>query len=97
MVALIAHAEIGLSSYATYNLTIEGGLNAPEIIAGINSIKKGRIGWGAFFLKLEENRLITPEDTAKLSALEISEQEHFLTIIERDTSAKEKADELANF
>jgi len=100
-----ANAGVGLSVYAVYNLSqgyflaaaIDGGIGAASIAGGINRVKKGKIGWGVFFLILEENNVITSEDAAKLSALEVSEQEYFLSIVESDASVQEKAVELANF
>ena len=100
-----ANAGVGLSAWAVYSLAhgaflgaaIEGGLGAASIAGGISRLKKGRIGWGVFFLILEENNVITAEDNAKLSALEVSEQEYFLSIIESDASVEEKTAQLTNF
>jgi hypothetical protein len=98
----VANAGIGLSSNAISNLAkgevlaaaIGGGLGAASIIHGVNLVEKGKVGWGVFFLVLEENDVINSKDFEFLSNLDISEKEALAEIIKSDESEEAKKDML---
>lgn len=98
----VANAGIGLSSNAISNLAkgevlaaaIGGGLGAASIIHGVNLVEKGKVGWGVFFLVLEENDVINSKDFEFLSNLDISEKEALAEIIKSDESEEVKKDML---
>lgn len=98
-----AHAGVGLGLGAISNLAngrilsaaIGGGLGAASIAHGANLVNSNRIGWGTFFLILEEQDVITAADAEVLNAADVATKQAFLDIIASDLSQAEKEAELA--
>lgn len=98
-----AHAGGGLAMGSIKNLAkgnilsaaIGGGLGAASIVHGVRLVQKGRVGWGVFFIILEEQNVINSEDVKVLNNADISTKEAFLEIISSDLSTEEKEVELA--
>jgi hypothetical protein len=97
-----ANAGIGLAAGSINNLAnghvlaaaIGGGLGAGSIAHGVRLVQKGRIGWGVFFLILEEQNVITTADVDVLNNADVATKEAFLEIISSDMSSAEKEAEL---
>jgi len=98
-----AHAGGGLAMGSIRNLAkgnilsaaIGGGVGAATIMQGVRLVQKGRIGWGVFFIILEEQNVINSEDVKVLNDADISTKEAFLEIISSELSTEEKEAELA--
>ncbi len=97
-----AQAGGGLSVGAIKNLAsgnvlsaaIGGGLGAASLVHGLNLVNNGRIGWGVFFLILEDNGFISTEDREFLETFDIAEQQAFLEIFQADLNPHEIEQEL---
>ena len=97
-----ANAGAGLTASAYSNLTnghliraaVTGGLGVASIVTGVNMIQNGQIGWGVFFLVLEENNVIGAQDVEALSGLDVASKEAFLEIISSNDSEEVKKEML---
>lgn len=96
--SISANAGVGLSIGAISNMAkgefgaaaIGGGLGAGSIVLGLNRLNSGRIGWGVFFLILAENNMITSQDAAILSDLDVSVKEALAEILASDEASEIK-------
>lgn len=97
-----AHAGIGLSAKAVVNLAngdflasaIGAGLGVASVSYGLKLVNTGKIGWGVFFLVLEEQNVIMSEDKEALTNADVSTKEAFAEIISSKKSEEEKQAEL---
>ena len=97
-----ATAGVGLGSGAIANLAqgrflwaaAGGALTYLSVNHGINLIQSGRIGWGVFFIILQDNDLIGAEDVELLNSVEVSTKEAFLEIISNKEMSAEEKEEL---
>jgi hypothetical protein len=109
--ALAALMTVGLNAYAGAGLAIGsianlaqgsflasalgGGLGAASILHGVRLVQNGKMGWGVFFLILQEKEVITSTDVEVLDGADVATKEAFLEIISSEISAKEKEVQLA--
>lgn len=97
-----AHAGGGLAVGSIRNLAkgnilaaaIGGGLGAASITHGVRLVQRGRVGWGVFFIILEEQNVINSDDVKVLNNADIATKEAFLEIISSDLTTEEKEAEL---
>lgn len=99
-----ANAGVGLAwesiqnvSSGRYLLTaVGGGMAVASIRYAVESVINGQYAFGAFFLILKENNVITNADYDLLINAEVSTQEAFAEIMaSEEMTAEEKQEELA--
>ena len=102
-VGLNAYAGAGLAVGSIVNLAsgnflvsaIGGGLGTASILHGVRLVQNGKMGWGVFFLILEEKEVINSSDVEVLAGADVATKEAFLEIISSEISAEQKEAELA--
>ena len=89
-VTSIAHGHYLLASMGT-------ALSVASIRTAIYAISYGQISYGAFFLVLKENNVITGQDLELLNNAEVSVKEAFVEIMtSEEMTAEEKQEELSS-
>jgi hypothetical protein len=92
---LVIGSISNLANGAFLTAAIGGGLGVASIAHGVNLIQNGKIGWGVFFVVLEEQNVITATDVELLNNADVATKEAFLAIIASDASQSEKEAQLA--